>query len=342
MPASALPLSLPVAFALVLVAAASSYGLCLALRPLFARYALARPNARSSHKVPTPQGGGIPVICAVLVGIAAALPVGPGDASALKVLAGATVCIGLLGAWDDVRPLSATVRLAVQGLCVAAVVVTLPHLGLSGGVLPAWIETALIILAGLWFVNLTNFMDGLDAITVAAFVPLALGSAVILMLAAQPGPACVGLGLAAGLIGFLPFNRPVARLFLGDVGALAIGLIGAWLLYQVALHAGLMLAIALPFYHLADATMTLLKRLARGEKVWEAHRSHAYQQATDHGFSVAGVSGRVAVANALVALAAIGAALARSDAAKSGVLLLAVVLAGWLIVIFTRSRRPGA
>lgn len=341
MPAASASLPWPAALALMLATMGVSYGLCGALRPLFIRYALARPNARSSHKVPTPQGGGIPVIVAVLSGVAAALVMGLGDGSALRVLAVATIIVGVLGAWDDVRPLSATVRLIVQGLCVAAVVLGLPPLALSGGLLPGWMETGLIILAGLWFVNLTNFMDGLDGVTIAAFLPLALGSAVILWLAGQPGPACIGLALTGGLLGFLPFNRPVAKLFLGDVGALAIGLVGAWLLYQVARHAGLTIAIALPMYHLVDATVTLLRRLVRGERVWEAHRSHAYQRATDHGFSAAGVSGRVAAINGAVSLAAVGAAMAGSTLASLAVLALATALTLWLIMQFTR-RRPVA
>ena len=111
--------------------------------------------------------------------------------------------------------------------------------------------------------------------------------------------------LCGALIGFAPFNKPVAKLFLGDVGSLPIGLLVGWLLWQLAGTGALAAAILLPLYYLMDATITLLRRLARREKVWEAHRSHFYQQATVNGFSVMAVSAHVFVLNlALAALAA--------------------------------------
>ena len=109
------------------------------------------------------------------------------------------------------------------------------------------------------------------------------------------GGRLVAAALCGALLGFAPFNKPVARLFLGDVGSLPIGLLVGWLLLQLAGTGALAAAILLPLYYLADATITLLRRLARGEKVWEAHRSHFYQQATDNGFSALAVSGHVFV-----------------------------------------------
>ena len=97
--------------------------------------------------------------------------------------------------------------------------------------------------------------------------------------------AVVALALCGALLGFAPFNKPVARLFLGDVGSLPIGLLVGWMLLQLAGTGALAAAILLPLYYLMDATITLLRRLARREKVWEAHRSHFYQKATDNGFS---------------------------------------------------------
>ncbi len=99
----------------------------------------------------------------------------------------------------------------------------------------------------------------------------------------------IALALCGAVIGFAYFNRPVARLFLGDVGSLPIGFLLGWLLLLVAASGHLAAAIVMPLYYLADATITLLRRLFRGEPVWHAHRSHFYQLATDRGFTVIGV-----------------------------------------------------
>ena len=109
----------------------------------------------------------------------------------------------------------------------------------------------------------------------------------------------VALALCGAMIGFAPFNRPVARLFLGDVGSLPIGLLLGWLLVLLAGAGHLAAALLLPLYYLADATITLLRRLANGEPVMQAHRSHFYQRATDGGFSVYQIVGRVFAANVI-------------------------------------------
>jgi UDP-N-acetylmuramyl pentapeptide phosphotransferase/UDP-N-acetylglucosamine-1-phosphate transferase len=169
------------------------------------------------------------------------------------------------------------------------------------------VEQALLVLGGVWFVNLVNFMDGLDWITVAEMVPitafLTLCGALGIL---SPVAALVAAALCGALLGFAPFNKPVAKLFLGDVGSLPIGLLVGWMLLQLAGTGALAAAILLPLYYLMDATITLLKRLARRERVWEAHRSHFYQQATDNGFSALRVSAHVFGLNlVLIGLAAI-------------------------------------
>ena len=153
-------------------------------------------------------------------------------------------------------------------------------------------------------------MDGIDWMTVAETVPIA-GAIVLLGLldAVSALPTLVALALLGAMLGFAPFNRPVARLFLGDVGSLPIGLLLAWLLLRVAANGYIAAAIILPLYYIADATLTLGRRLANGERVWQAHRSHFYQRALDGGFSVTEVVARVLLVNcALVALALIAVA----------------------------------
>ncbi|MGX5735327.1 glycosyl transferase [Bosea thiooxidans] len=300
--------------AILATAAVLAAVLCVVLRPLLLRYALARPNARSSHKVPTPQGGGIAVLAGAFLALSLALWLSPVESEAgraVLVVGLAAIALAAVGAWDDIRPLPASVRLVLQAACVGVVLFrAAPELRLFPEAVPLAAERALALLAGVWFVNLVNFMDGLDWITIAGLLPLAgalalAGSFGVI----DPVTGWLAAALCGGLLGFAPFNRPVARLFLGDVGSLPIGLVTAYLLYRLAGSGALTAAVILPFYHLTDATITLLRRLARGEKVWEAHRSHFYQQATTNGFSVLGVVGRIALVNlALVALAGLSVA----------------------------------
>jgi len=296
-------------FLICVAAAVLAAVLCVVLRPLLLRYALARPNARSSHKIPTPQGGGIAVLAGAFLALGASLSLAPVESEATRavlVLALAVTGLGIVGAWDDIRPLPASVRLVLQAACVGFVLFcAVPELRLFPEFLPLPVERALALVAGIWFVNLVNFIDGLDWMTVAGMVPLAAALAFAGMAGAiDPVTGWLAAGLCGGLIGFAPFNRPVARLFLGDVGSLPIGLVTAYLLYRLAGTGAFAAALILPLYHITDATITLLRRLARGEKVWEAHRSHFYQQATTNGFNVMGVVGRVALLNLALAVIA--------------------------------------
>jgi UDP-N-acetylmuramyl pentapeptide phosphotransferase/UDP-N-acetylglucosamine-1-phosphate transferase len=324
-----------------LAGALASLALTALARPLFFAYALARPNARSSHIAPVPQGGGATVIaatlCAAAVGLAL-LPAEQGAAVGFGWIAAAALLLALVGAWDDIRGLPVRPRLTAQIIAVAAAV----H-GLSGGgqilPLPPALEFALLVLAGTWFVNLTNFMDGIDGITLATFLPLA-GGAVMLGSAGamSAGTTLLAMAFLGALAGFVFFNVPRARLFLGDVGSLSIGLIGGALLLDLAQHGAMAAAIILPLYHFTDATATLLGRLMRREKVWEAHRQHAYQRAVDGGWSHARVSGIVLALNtALVGLATL--TLGRSAAAQLGLVVIAFTAVVAVIVLF-RSRKP--
>lgn len=322
------------------LAAALSAGLILRLRPLLQRYALARPNARSSHTVPTPQGGGIAVVTA-LVTISGLLIAAPeiGGRPDWIWLAGGALALAVLGAVDDVRPLPAALRLAVQAVVVGLLVWHLD--GRLLPTLPLWLERGLALLAGLWFVNLTNFMDGLDWMTVAEIVPVA-GTLLLIGLAGHlpPLPTLVAASLLGAVLGFAPFNRPVARLFLGDVGSLPVGLVAAWLLCQLALAGGLAAAVLLPLVYLADASLTLAARAARGERIWEAHRGHYYQRATDNGLTVPGVVARVFAVNLLLAGLAAATLLWPSWPVTFGALAAGLALVAALLRHFARAPAP--
>jgi UDP-N-acetylmuramyl pentapeptide phosphotransferase/UDP-N-acetylglucosamine-1-phosphate transferase len=285
--------------AVILVAGLASAALIVLMRPLFARYALARPNARSSHKAPTPQGGGVAVVLGGFAALLAVTVLGHAQGLATLVPVGAAVALLMaLGVADDIVSLPALPRLALQAVAVVTVVATMPAELRAFPMVPLVVERSIEAIALLWFVNLVNFMDGIDWITVAETVPVAAGVYILSLFGAVPQtPALVALALLGAVLGFAPFNRPVAKLFLGDGGSLPIGLVMGWLLLQLAGNGYLAAALLLPLYYVADATITLARRLARGERVMEAHRSHFYQIATTRGFSVMGVVKRVFAAN---------------------------------------------
>ncbi len=290
-----------------LAGAAVSYGLLLALRPMLERHALAHPTTRSSHSTPTPQGGGFAVIAATLIVVAgAAILSGEMANYSLWLVLAAAVLIAAVGAIDDVHSIAVLPRLFLQAASVAIVLVALPEALRIVPSFPLWLERVLVGFALLWFVNLVNFMDGIDWMTVAEVVPVAGGLVLFGAMGALPRDATVvALALGGAIVGFAPFNKPVARLFLGDVGSLPIGLLLGWLLIVLACGGHLAAALLLPLYYLADATITLLRRLANSEPILQAHRTHFYQSATDNGFSVSQIIGRVFLLNlALIALAA--------------------------------------
>jgi UDP-N-acetylmuramyl pentapeptide phosphotransferase/UDP-N-acetylglucosamine-1-phosphate transferase len=303
--------------AAALIAAALAALLIRALFPWLQRYALARPNARSSHTQPTAQGGGAAVIAAVLIVawmvlVASGLigmagqPIGVGG---LVLVSAVVAAIAVLGAVDDVRPLPVAPRFAAQAVAATLLIGTIPA-GLRGlPFLPSFLEAIVLVVGLVWFINLANFMDGIDEITVAEFVPMAAVLAVLAALGVLPAAAGVfAATLAGGLAGFWPWNRHVARLFLGDVGSLAIGALVGWLLILLAGRGYLAAALILPLYYLADATLTLIARARRGEKLSDAHRSHYYQRATTvAGRRVPEVTRAVLLTNLILAALALAA-----------------------------------
>jgi UDP-N-acetylmuramyl pentapeptide phosphotransferase/UDP-N-acetylglucosamine-1-phosphate transferase len=328
--------------ALVFVASALvSVVLIWLLQPLLQRHALAHPNVRSSHKTPTPQGGGIAVIAATVGVVVACVLFGvPGlGGQALWLVLAATVFIALVGAIDDIRPIAVMPRLILQVAGVAIVLAALPVDLRVVPLLPYWLERALLGLAILWFVNLVNFMDGIDWMTVAEVAPLTSGLVLFGLMAALPRDATiVALALCGAVIGFAPFNRPVARLFLGDVGSLPIGLLLGWLLVVLAGTGHFAAALLLPLYYFADATITLLRRLANGEPILQAHRSHFYQRAMDGGFSIYQVVGRVFLLNIALIGLAVTTLLTTSYLLHAAALIAGCVLVAFLLYRFAAAK----
>jgi len=320
-----------------------SAGLIVVLMPWLKAYALARPNARSSHREPTPQGGGIAVIVATLaaawLGISFMNTTGtgaPGDFLALTI---AALALAATGAVDDIRPLPVGLRLALQCAAVGLVLAFIPAESRIIPELPWWIERAGLLLGGVWFVNLTNFMDGIDWMTVAEAVPVAGAIILLGLLGVVPTPpVTVAAALFGAIIGFAPFNKPVARLFLGDVGSLPTGLLLAWLLFHVAASGHLAAAILLPLYYLADTALTLLRRALAHEPIWQAHRSHFYQRATDEGFSVDAIVLRVFLLNLGLGALAMITVVRPHGSVSIAALGIGAALVGMLLESFARAR----
>jgi UDP-N-acetylmuramyl pentapeptide phosphotransferase/UDP-N-acetylglucosamine-1-phosphate transferase len=324
----------------VLAAALLSAGMTWALRPVLLRHALATPNARSSHRVPTPQGAGIAVIAATVAVAAAVTACAGAVAQSIPVAVFAAVLfMAFVGFADDIKSIPVVTRLLLQALAVGAIIFTVPGEIRIAPPCPLWIERGLLLLAGLWFVNLVNFMDGLDWMTVAEIVPITGAMVVLGSLGEFPLPATlVAAALCGAMLGFAPFNRPVATIFLGDVGSLPIGLLLGWCLLQLAYHQQFAAALLLPMYYLLDATATLLRRLARREPFWAAHRSHFYQRATDNGFTVSQVVGQVFALNIGLAALAAGSIMTPSIMIKLACLAAGAIAAASLLRRFARPR----
>jgi UDP-N-acetylmuramyl pentapeptide phosphotransferase/UDP-N-acetylglucosamine-1-phosphate transferase len=344
-PAQAAEMLGVVAPLVVAAAAALSAGLIVLLLPVLRRHALARPNARSSHVEPTPQGGGIAVVVATAVVALAAvlLTLRPDEGVRLAWVLGAAALMATVGAVDDMRAMPVLPRLLLQALAVAVVIAALPPDLRVVPALPWWIERALLMIAGLWFVNLVNFMDGIDWMTVAEVVPVAGGLGFLGWLGALPSAGIVtALALLGAVLGFAPFNRPVARLFLGDVGSLPIGLLLAWLLALLAGRGHLAAALLLPLYYVADASLTLARRAVAGERVWQAHRTHFYQRATDGGFTVIEIVGRVFAVNLVLAALAFVSVTMTAWWISLAALVAGAALVAWLLAAFVRGRTTTA
>jgi UDP-N-acetylmuramyl pentapeptide phosphotransferase/UDP-N-acetylglucosamine-1-phosphate transferase len=293
--------------ALGLVAAAVSWVATRQLVGALTRHAiLDRPNARSSHVTPTPRGGGIAVIGVVLPAWALIAALSSERPATMAVVLAGALGLALLSWGDDRGGLPVALRLAAQAVTVVVVLSMTPaRWNLFGGVLPAWADLAAIALAWIWFINLFNFMDGIDGIAGGEVASIGIGVAIVAAVAGLDWPIMAkAIALAGAAIGFLFWNWHPARIFLGDVGSVPLGYLLGWLLLELAQAGQIVAAIILPLYFLADATITLIRRALRRERIWEAHRGHFYQRAVAAGLDHAQVTKRVLAANAVLVLAA--------------------------------------
>ena len=286
-PAAGSPItgSMAIDWTLVLVPVAVLLGtlrLTSALRSwLGARDILDRPVERSSHRRPVPRGGGLAVIGVLLAGWLAIAIAHPAPTRTLVVIA-AAAGLALISWRDDLQSLGPGIRLAAHVAAAAVGVAFLPAGTLVfQGWLPPLLDRAAAALLWIWFINLYNFMDGIDGITATETICLGLGVALVLRVSALTagGAGALALAAAAAGLGFLRWNWHPAKIFLGDVGSVPLGYLLGWLLLGLSARGLWAPALILPLYYLADATLTLIWRLRRRQRIWEAHREHFYQRA---------------------------------------------------------------
>jgi Fuc2NAc and GlcNAc transferase len=270
------------------VAIASWAGVAL-VRSYATRRLLDVPNDRSSHARPTPRGGGLALTVAHVLGVLVASLLGllPPDLAAALIGGGSLVAI--IGFLDDHGDVNPSLRLACHFLAFIWAswwLGGLPQVDFGWGPTGlGWAGTVLMLLYLAWFLNLFNFMDGIDGIAAAQSISMS-GTASLLLLwpAAAPGAVLPLLMLAAATAGFLVWNWPPARIFMGDVGSgylgYALGVLALWTIVEGWLTPWVWLILGGAF--LADATVTLLVRATARMPIVDAHRSHAYQRLSRH------------------------------------------------------------
>ncbi|MCX5877112.1 MAG: glycosyltransferase family 4 protein [Deltaproteobacteria bacterium] len=269
-----------------------SAGLSLLLTWFIRRYALARnlidvPNIRSSHQIPTPRGGGLAIVVTFFAGLLCLWLTDSLPTQALLALTGAGGLVAWVGFLDDRRHIAPRWRLAAHFLGAAWGLFwlgQLPPLSVFGHLLYlGWSGYLLAAVYLVWLLNLYNFMDGIDGIAGIEAITVCLGGSIAYALSAPAGQSWLAPALLLSAVaGFLFWNFPRAKIFLGDSGSGFLGLILGLLSIQAAqVDPELFWCwLILLGVFIVDATTTLLRRVIQGETFHEAHRSHAYQYAS--------------------------------------------------------------
>lgn len=310
---------------------ALSFGLTFFVR----RYAIDKrildiPNNRSSHFVPTPRGGGLGFVCTFLGALVVLYLISVIPKEVLFALLGGGVLIAAVGWLDDNRGLTPVIRLFCHVVAAVWGVVWLggyPSMTLGTETLSlSWAGGLLAVLGTVWMINLYNFMDGIDGIAATEAVTVSAIAGIILFVTGNGGLAMVCMALAFSVVGFLIWNWPPARIFMGDVGSGFLGFVFACLAIASENSGALPLVVwvVLLGVFVVDATVTLIRRFINKEKLYEAHRTHVYQLAVQAGFSHKQVTVTVCLIN--IGLGLVAALLAKWPGWISPAVVLVVVL----------------
>ncbi|VVP12890.1 MraY family glycosyltransferase [Pseudomonas fluorescens] len=274
------------------------------------QYAVSRslmdvPNVRSSHSVPTPRGGGVAIVLAFTLALGLLLSSGLILFPFFCAIIGAGTLVAVIGFMDDHGHIAARWRLL--GHFVASTWMLfwlggLPSIQFGGYMVDlGWLGNVLAVLYLVWLLNLYNFMDGIDGIASVEAICVCLGACVLYWIGDTPQLVRAPLLLAVAVAGFLFWNFPPARIFMGDASSGFLGIVLGGLSLQAASVSGSLLWgwLILLGVFIVDATFTLFRRLLRGDKIYEAHRSHAYQFASRRFCSHLAVTTAVGVINVL-------------------------------------------
>ncbi|MDB4888763.1 MAG: glycosyl transferase, group 4 family protein [Gemmatimonadetes bacterium] len=261
----------------------------VALTGIVRRYALTNnvldhPNERSSHVAPTPRGGGLAIMATIITALLVGSGMGVVSKHDALTLGLGIVALAVIGWIDDQRGLPARARFGVHaGVAIWTLWMYggIPFLRIGSTSLPLGIAGYVLGTIGIvWSINLFNFMDGIDGLAASQAVLIALGVASSLFWTGDQSLGTVALILAASCAGFLAWNWPPAKIFMGDVGSGAIGYLIAGLAVASERHGAVPLIVfaIVAGVFVVDATVTLIRRMARGDRIYEAHRKHAYQR----------------------------------------------------------------
>lgn len=257
------------------------------------------PNARSSHTVPTPLGGGLAVIFSFVLGCVPLVFATPGVIPAVLYFSIAISLLMIVSFCDDIKHVNIVVRLVTHFFAAILAAHAVSNYGMIfRGLISKELEFVFIILAIVTAMNLFNFMDGIDGLTGSQTIFLSFGMSLIFYFTnIETNYIYIMMILASSTAGFLWFNWHPAKIFIGDTGSITLGYILAVLLLIMAAKGYLLQAIILPLYYLADAGFVLIRRIVRGEKFWLAHKQHFFQKAIIKGCSHAEVVIKIQIIN---------------------------------------------
>ena len=257
------------------------------------RSILDHPNERSSHVNPTPKGAGLVLIPVLAVAwIILGNMDGPPPVREAIGIAGLALFLAAISWADDLLHVPAVIRLTAHLIAAAVAVEMMPdNVLFFHGLFPEKTDAIAAVVLWVWFINAFNFMDGVDGISGVTSFAIGVGVIIIASIAApNAGLTPFASALTGAALGFLIWNWNPAKIFLGDVGSAPLGLLIGWLLFSLNLEGLWASALILPGYYMADAGITLLIRVFKGKRVWEAHKEHFFQRAVLSGMTHVQVS----------------------------------------------------
>jgi UDP-N-acetylmuramyl pentapeptide phosphotransferase/UDP-N-acetylglucosamine-1-phosphate transferase len=262
------------------------------------------PNQRTNHKIPTPRGGGLAILICTLICFTTIELQSHTNYYLIYLITAISICAAI-SLFDDIFNISIFLRICFQILAIYLTINSLPSYNTT--ILPylsLTIEKTLIAVSLLGFINIYNFMDGIDGLAASQTIYIAIIVLIFSVINPQIDPSIsyICLSIVGSCLGFLIYNWHPAKIFMGDVGSVTLGLICGWLLINLAIYGYIAAAIIIPGYYLADGITTILKRLVQKKKIWQAHSEHYYQVALRKGNSHSQVTKKIISCNLILGI----------------------------------------